>query len=88
MKALRPVKTLKTMDSSETISKPTDEDSSEGGIEGEPGNRSTYARNFLQPLWIRCAFRPDHEVDGFLLDYGCYLLLPVGTFLWALLLMA
>jgi hypothetical protein len=88
MEALRPVKTLKTMDSSEKISKPTDEDSSERCSEGEPGNRTTNACNILQPLWVRCAFRPNHEVDGFLLDYGCYLLLPIGTLLWTILLMA
>lgn len=52
----------------------------------ECGDHCTYDCNVLQPTWVRCAFRPCDEVDRFLLDYGRYLLLPVGIFLWIILL--
>lgn len=87
MKAIRQVKTLKTMDSSDTISKPTDEDSKKHS-EGKHRNRTADDCDFLQPFWVRRAFRANHEVDRFLLDYGCYLLLPLGILLWSLFLMA
>jgi len=46
----------------------------------------TYDRDVLQPAWVRCAFRPCDEVDRFLSNYGRYFLLPIGTFLWVILL--
>lgn len=54
--------------------------------EGEPRNRKLNACNFFQPFWIRRAFCADNELDGFLLDYGRYLLLPIGCVLWAIFL--
>jgi len=76
------------MDSSETIIKSTSKPGNESSEEGEPGDHSTNGRNFFQPAWLRCTFRPCDELDGFLLDYGRYFLLPVGIFLWVILLMA
>ena len=75
------------MDSSDSCSISIQEGSSQD--EGDKRLRSvSYACNFLQPLWVRCAFRPNNEVDRFLLDYGRYLLLPLGIVLWALLLLS
>ena len=88
MKAIRPLTLPKTMDSSEKISKSTSNPCNESSEEGEPGDHFTNGRNILQPAWLRCTFRPCDELDGFLLDYGRYFLLPVGGFLWAVLLMA
>ena len=51
-------------------------------------NNNVDDRHFLQPAWIRCAFRPCDEVDGFLLAYGRYFLLPISIFLWGVLLAA
>lgn len=88
MKAIRPSTIPKTMDSSEKISKSTSKTGNECSEEGEPGDHFTNGRNVLQPAGIRCAFRPCDELDRFLLDYGRYFLLPVGVFLWVILLMA
>ena len=54
----------------------------------ECGDHSPYDRDVLQPAWVRCAFRPCDELDRFLLDYGSNFLLPVGIFLWSILLYA
>lgn len=33
---------------------------------------------------IRCSIRINNEIDRFLLDYGCYILLYLGPVFWAL----
>jgi hypothetical protein len=42
----------------------------------------------LQPFWIRRFIRYGDEIDRFLLDYGLGFLLPFGTFLWFIFLIA
>jgi hypothetical protein len=44
--------------------------------------------NIFQPLWIRCSIQNGYGLDRFVLDYGRYFLLPVGTFLWAIFLLS
>ena len=51
-------------------------------------NHSVDGGDVLQPAWVRCAFRPCDEVDGFLLDYGRNFLLPIGALLWIVFLIA
>jgi hypothetical protein len=55
--------------------------------EDQPPSYNLNDSNILQPAWVRCAFRPGHEVDRFLLDYGLNFLLPVGVILWTILLL-
>jgi hypothetical protein len=57
-----------------------------GGSKEEPGEHLPYDCNILQPLWVRCAFCVNDEVDRFLLDYRRNFLLPIGIFLWTILL--
>ena len=54
----------------------------------EPGDHCTNGRNILQPAWLRCAFRPCDEVDGFFLDYRRYFLLPISIILWTIFFIA
>lgn len=50
----------------------------------ESKDSSSSASDFLQPSWVRCPVCSSDEVDGVLLDYGRYFLLPVAAFLWIL----
>jgi hypothetical protein len=64
---------------------------SEPSRENPPAKEKSFKNFFsdtgdlFQSAWIRHPFRYCDEVDGFLLGYGRYFLLPVSGLLWALL---
>jgi hypothetical protein len=66
---------------------PSDKESKTNNAE-EPSDHSTNGCHILQPAWLRCAFRPCDEVDGFLLDYRRYFLLPISIVLWTIFFIA
>lgn len=65
-----------------------DGDKIEGEFKQESGDPLPYNSNFFQPFGVRRFIRSCDEVDRVLLDYGYNFLLPVGIFLWALLLIS
>ena len=46
------------------------------------GNRKPNVRNVLPSIRVRHSFFDHNEANKFLLDYGFYFLLPVGSFLY------
>ena len=65
-----------------------DGDKIEGEFKQESGDPLPYNSNFFQPFGFRRIVRSCDEVDRVLLGYGYNFLLPVGIFLWALLLIS
>lgn len=88
MYAIRHLTSTNRMDSSETNSKPPSKSGNENNKEDKHGNLASHDRNFFQPARVRCTFCPCDEVDRFLLDYGCYFLLPISVVFWIVFLMA
>ena len=56
--------------------------------EGRQSNTLLNLCNFFQPLWIRRSIQIGYGPDRFILDYGRYFLLPIGSFLWLILLLS
>jgi hypothetical protein len=65
-----------------------DSDKIEGEFKQESGDPLPDNSNVFQSLGIRRFVRSCDEVDRVLLGYGYNFLLPVGIFLWALLLIS
>jgi hypothetical protein len=65
-----------------------DGDKIEGEFKQESGDPLPDNSNVFQSLGIRRFVRSCDEVDRVLLGYGYNFLLPVGIFLWALLLIS
>ena len=51
-------------------------------------NDSSDAGDILQPTGVRCSIRLCDEIDGFLLDYGYYILPRFSLLIWIILLFA
>lgn len=58
------------------------QESNDGPKQKIIGNRKLNGRNVFSTVWIRRAFYDHNEIDKFLLDYGFYFLLPVGSLLY------
>jgi hypothetical protein len=65
-----------------------DGDKIEGEFKQESGDPLSDNSNIFQSFGIRRFVRYSDEVDRVLLGYGYNFLLPVGIFLWALLLIS
>jgi hypothetical protein len=65
-----------------------DSDKIEGNIKQESGDPLPDNSNFFQSVRIRRFIRSCDEVDRVLLGYGYNFLLPVGIFLWVVLLIS
>ena len=65
-----------------------DSDKIEGELKQESSDPLPDYRNLFQPFRFRRFICSYNEVDRVLLDYGYNFLLPVGIFLWTLLLIS
>ena len=65
-----------------------DSDKIEGELKQESGDPLPNNRNLFQPFRFRRFIRIGDEVNRVLLDQGYNFFIPVGIFLWALLLIS
>jgi hypothetical protein len=58
----------------------------ENSFKKKAENHGVDDSNVFQPFWLRCTICRTNETDRVLLAYGCNFLLPLGVFLWIVLL--